>query len=119
VRIALALIAVVLAAGCATPQEPAEQAEEVHSIAAEGALLAHEVAEGDTRAAFAQEHTKALRKLLAELRRAIDDPHLAELADDVDRSLAELARSPGNPQRAVGAERKLGSAAKAAEELSR
>lgn len=118
-RIALALIGLLLVAGCATPQEPAKQAEEIHSIAAEGALLAHEAAEGDTRAAFAREHAKALRKTLGELRPAIDDRRLSALADDVDRTLAELAGNPGDRRRAAGAERKLDDAAKAAEEFSR
>ena len=118
-RIALALIALLLAGGCATPQEPAKQAEGIHSVAAEGALLAHEAAEGDTREAFAREHAKALRKLLGELRAAIDDRRLAALADDVDGELAALERSPGDRDRAAAAERRLDSAAKTADELSK
>jgi hypothetical protein len=118
VRAPLLLVVVVLA-GCGTPQELAKQADEVHSVAAEGALLAHEAAEGDTRDAFSREHAKALRKLLGKVRPAIDEPRLATVADDVDRTLAEFARTPGDRSRAAGAERKLERAAKAADELSR
>ena len=115
-----ALVIVVLAlAGCGAPRELAKQAEEVHSVAAEGALLAHEAAEGDTRDTFAEVHAAALRKLLGELRPAIDDARLAAVADDVDRTLSELARTPGDRERAAGAERKLEAAAEAAEEVAR
>ena len=117
-RIALAAILVLLLAGCGTPQELAKQADEVHSVAAEGALLAHEAAEGDTRATFATEHAKALRKRLDKLRPAIEETRLATLADDVDRTLAELARMPGDRIRAAGAQRKLEHDAKAADELA-
>lgn len=118
VRVLLVLV-VVLLAGCGTPHEAAKQAEEVHSVAAEGALLAHEAAEGDTRDTFAREHAKALRKRLDELRPVIEEPRLAELADDVDRTLDELGRTPGDRDRAAGAERKLERAAEAAEELAK
>jgi hypothetical protein len=119
VRTALALIVVFLLAGCGVPKQLPKQAEEVHSVAAEGALLAHEAAEGDTSDTFAREHAKALRKRLDELRPAIEQRRLAMLADDVDSSLAELERTPGDQDRAAGAERKLEQAAKAADELAR
>jgi C4-dicarboxylate-specific signal transduction histidine kinase len=118
VRIALASILVLLLAGCGAPHELAKQADEVHSVAAEGALLAHEAAEGNTRATFAEEHAKALRKRLAKLRSAIEEPRLVTLAADVDRTLAQLARTPGDRARAAGAQRKLEHDAKAADELA-
>jgi hypothetical protein len=118
-RIALASILVLLLAGCGTPQELAKQADEVHSVAAEGALLAHEAAAGDTLDTFAREHAHALRKLLGKVRPAIEEPRLAAVSDDVDRTLAEFARTPGDRSRAAGAERKLERAAKAADELAK
>ena len=118
VRVALAL-AVLILAGCGTPHELAKQAEEVHSVAAEGALLAHEAAEGDTRDAFAREHAAALRKLLGKLRPAIEEPRLAAVADDVDSTLAELARTRGDRETAAGAERKLERAAETADGLAK
>lgn len=116
-RRTLAFVVLALA-GCGAPQELSKQAEEVHSVAAEGALLAHEAAEGDTRDAFVEQHAAALRKLLGELRPAVDDARLATLADDVDRTLSELARTPGDRERAAGAERKLEAAAEAADEVA-
>ena len=118
-RRALLLAALVLLAGCGQSTDPKKQAEDLGSVAAEGALLAHEAAEGDTREAFAQEHAKALRRVLGELRPALDDPRLATLADDVDGELAALERSPGDRDRAAAAERELESSAKTADELSR
>jgi uncharacterized protein YceK len=115
----LLVLAVVVLAGCGTPHELRDQAEEVHSVAAEGALLAHEAAEGDTLDTFAREHVAALRKLLGEVRPAIDEPRLASVADDVDRTLAELVRVPGDRRRAAGAERKLERAAANADELAK
>jgi uncharacterized protein YceK len=117
-RVVLALAVIVLA-GCGTPKQLAKQADEVHSVAAEGALLAHEAAEGDTRDTFAREHAKALRKVLGKLRSAIEEPRLASVAGDVDRTLAELERRPDDAKRAAGAERRLERAAKAADELAK
>jgi len=104
-RRALAL-AVVLLAGCGAPQDPAKQAEDVHSVAAEGALLAHEASE-ESLDAYTTEHAKALRKLLGEVRSAIDDPRLARRADEVDAALATLADDPGDRKRAAVLERRL------------
>jgi hypothetical protein len=107
VRRALApVLAVILLAGCGVPQEPAKQAEEVHSIAAEGALLAHEAGEG-TLDTFTSEHAKALRKLLGELRPVIEDERLARRADAVDSALGRLERDPGDRQQAFRLERRL------------
>jgi hypothetical protein len=106
VRRALALGIAAVLAGCGAPEEPAKQADELHSIAAEGALLAHEAAEG-SYATFTSEHAAALRRLLAQLRPAIDDRELARRAADVDASLARLARAPGDEANALRVERRL------------
>ena len=104
-RAAVVLVAVLLA-GCGVPQEPTKQAEELHSVAAEGALLAHEASEGSVDA-FTTEHAKALRKLLGELRPAIEDPGLARRADALDHALAQLADEPGGRAGAATIERRL------------
>ena len=113
----LALGVVAVLAGCGVPQEVPKQAEEVHSVAAEGALLAHEASEGSLDA-FTAEHAKALRKLLGQLRPAIEDDRLARTADAVDASLAGLAEDPGDRTKAADLERRLDDAAEAAEELA-
>ena len=117
-RTALTAVAVLVLAGCGVPQDVPKQAEEVQSVASEGALLAHDASEGDTTEVFTREHADALRKLLRPLREAIEDERLGEVADDVDRTLGELARTPGDEQRAAGAERKFDQLAKAAEKLA-
>ena len=116
VRVAVILV-VLLLAGCGVPQELSKQAEEVHSVAAEGALLAHEASEGSLDT-FTREHAKALRKLLGQLQPAIDDDRLARTSDAVDAALADLAEHPGDRANASRLERRLGVAAKAADELA-
>jgi hypothetical protein len=102
----LALAIVGLLAGCGVPQDRAKQAEELHSLAAEGALLAHEASEGSHNA-FTTEHAEALRKLLGQLRPAIEDGRLARRAAAVDAALARLARDPGDRGQAARLERRL------------
>jgi hypothetical protein len=116
--VVVAICAGCLLVGCGTPQELSKQAEEVHSVAAEGALLAHDAAEGDTTETFTREHAKALRKLLRPVRAAIDDERLEGIADDVDGTLGELEASPGDEGLAAGAERSLDELAGSAEELA-
>ena len=117
-RFAFALLAVLLIAGCGVPQQLSKQAEEVHSIAAEGALVAHDAGEGSTTATFTRVHSEALRKLLGKLEPAIDNLRLSRTAEDVDRSLQQLADDPDDRTRARRLERDLERAAKAAGELA-
>ena len=63
---AAAAVAVALVLTACQPTEVPKQAEEVASVAAEGALLAHGAAEGTTTDTFAREHAKALRTLLGQ-----------------------------------------------------
>jgi hypothetical protein len=104
---AFTLGAALLAAGCGVPQDPVQQEEMVASVAAEGALLAEGAAAGSTTGVFTREHATALRKLLGELRPAIDERRLARRADAVDAALADLAAAPGDRRRAARVERRL------------
>ena len=117
-RFAFAVIAVILIAGCGVPHELAKQAEEVHSVAAEGALVAHDAGEGSTTTTFTREHSEALRKLLEQLEPAIENPRLRRIAQEVDRSLARLADDPDDRTGARRLEQDLDEAAKAADELA-
>jgi outer membrane murein-binding lipoprotein Lpp len=117
VRIALAITAVCLLAGCGVPQELSKQAEEVHSVAAESALLAHEASEGSLDT-FTSEHAKALRKRLDELRPAIRNPDLVQLAAKVSELLRVLSERPGDRDFAALVEKAFASHANAAEELA-
>ena len=116
-RALLLAAALVLISGCGVPQQLSQQAEEVHSVAAEGALLAHEASEGSLDS-FTSEHAKALQKLLGQLRPAIEDDRLARTSDAVDAALADIAEHPGDRANASRLERRLEDAAKAADELS-
>lgn len=99
-RVAVALVAVVILAGCGRPQELPKQAEEVQSVAAEGALLARDAAAGKTFESFVRVHAGALRKRLGQVRPAIEDRRLRRLADAVERGLERLGERPGDRSRA-------------------
>jgi hypothetical protein len=112
-----AALVVLVLAGCGVPQGLSKQAEEVHSVAAEGALLAHEASEGSLDS-FTRTHAKALRKRLDELRPAIENDTLARTAEEVDTELTSLASHAGDRAEAERLESRLEHAAKAAEELA-
>ena len=119
VRFGAVLAAALLAlAGCVVPSDPAKQAEEIHSIAAEGALLAHDASEGDTTSPFTRVHADALRKNLAKLEPKVRTAELRALLEDTDDALAELAGEPGDEQRARRLEARLDRIAKRADEFA-
>jgi len=116
-RALLLAAALLLISGCGVPQQLTKQAEEVHSVAAEGALLSHEASEG-TLDTFTSEHAKALQKRLDQLRPAIQNPDLVQLAAKVSALLGKLAERPGDRGFAALLERVFTSHAKAADELA-
>jgi 5'-deoxynucleotidase YfbR-like HD superfamily hydrolase len=113
---AVACLAAFLAA-CGTPSNVADQAAEVGSIAAEGALLAHDAAEGDTTDAFTRVHARALRRNVEELAEAIRDDRLAPLAQKVAAHLERLQSDPSDRSAAAELERALEGAARTADEI--
>jgi hypothetical protein len=106
----------VLLSGCGTTA--AKQAEDVHSVAAEGALLAHDAAEGSTTSTFTRVHGRALRDLAANVEDAPKTPAIGRLAGRVASALDELADNPGDQKRAAQLQRQLERAAKTADELA-
>jgi hypothetical protein len=106
-----------LLVGCA-PDEPAKQAEEIGSIAAEGALLAHDAAEGSSTKIFVREHAEALDRRLGKTRSVVDDRRLASLAASVSDELVRLAEEPGDERRTRSVEQSLERRAKEAAELA-
>jgi hypothetical protein len=116
-RVALALV-VLLVAACGVPREPAEQAEHVQSVAAEGALLAHGAAEGSATDPFVEVHARALHELLEQARPAIELHSLGVVAADVSAALEALAAAPGDEALARRLERDLEGAAEAAAEIA-
>ncbi len=114
------LLAVVLVGtACGVPGSSAEQADEIASVAAEGELLAHDAAEGETFNAFTQVHARALAERLQQLEPEVADERIGSLLARALRLLDELARAPDDRQGAVRLERKLASTADAAEKLAR
>ena len=115
--VALLLVATVLS-GCGVPSSVEKQAEEVESIAAEGGLLAHDAAEGDTTSVFTRAHAADLLKRVEQLEPAIRDHGLARLARDTGAQLALLERRPRDERAAASVEKRLERAAEAAGEIA-
>jgi hypothetical protein len=105
-RLAIALSTLLLA-GCLVPTEPSKQADEIASVAADGALLAHDAAEGDTTATFTRVHSGALRSKLAQLAPKVDMQVLSRLLATADRALGSLEDDPADRERARLVERRL------------
>jgi hypothetical protein len=116
-RIVAVLGLAVLLMGCA-PDEPAKQAEEIGSIAAEGALLAHGAAEGSSTKIFVREHAEALDRRLERTRSVVHDQRLVSLAASVSDELARLAEEPGDEFTTRSVERALERRAREAAELA-
>jgi hypothetical protein len=118
-RAPLVVLAVLLAAGCGVPKSVPKQADDLESIAAEGALLAGDAADGDSTSPFVATHSEALGKNAETLRKAISDPELGRVADEVIAELQRLAKSPGERAVAAEVERRLDEAAKRIEEIGK
>jgi hypothetical protein len=106
-----------VAAGCGTPSSLEKQAEEVHSLAAEGALLAHDVSEGDTTQPFTRVHAGELARKADELAPKIRDTELKRVAESVGSDLGRLSDAPGDREGAAQVERRLDEAARQADEI--
>ena len=131
---AAALAALVVLAGCGAGgtldrEALQKEAESIQSFAAEGALLARDVADGKSTVPFTRVHAGELHEQASKLEQTLSEAKAApavgeELAqavaviDDVVATLDQLERSPGDSELARGAQRKLEQAAKKAEQLA-
>jgi hypothetical protein len=113
------LAVAVLVAGCGTPGTVEKQAEEVASIAAEGALLARDAREGETTETFTRVHARELAKKAQQLVFRTRDVELKRVAISVESDLQVLSEYPGQRQVAAGMERGLADSAKRAEEIAK
>jgi hypothetical protein len=113
----LALALVVVTTGCGVPSSTPEQAEDLSSLAAEGALLANGVGDGESLSPFAATHARALRKRAEALRRAISDPKLRRVASEVVGELGRLAASPGDSAVGADVQRRLDQAVASTQEI--
>jgi hypothetical protein len=115
----VAAVVLGLAAGCGTPSSVEKQADEVGSLAAEGALLAHDASEGDTTETFTRVHAGELAKKADDLAPKIEDRELAGVARSVGADLDRLADDPGDERAAARLERRFDDASKQAEEIGK
>ena len=132
-RVLLALLLLLVPAcggsGELSAEQFKKQAESIQSFAAEGALLARDVADGKSTANFTRVHAGELAASAAKLEQTLTSAQPApdveselaravELAERVAATLKELERSPGNAAAARRVQGELEVAAKQAEELA-
>lgn len=115
----LAVFFTLVSAGCGTSSSVPDQAEDLGSLAAEGALLASDVSAGDSISPFAGTHAGALAENADELRQASSDPALRRVATEVVDALDRLTSSPGDRDVAEDVERRLRRAATRADEIGK
>jgi small-conductance mechanosensitive channel len=134
-RLAPFAIAVSLAAGCGgggtlSHDSLRKEAESIQSVAAEGALLAHDSADGRTTTPFVSVHSEVLAesagKVAQKLESAAVEPGLEQdraraerLATRIEEELDQLDEDPDDQAEARRVADELDQAAKAAEELAR
>jgi ABC-type branched-subunit amino acid transport system substrate-binding protein len=125
--------AVLLAAtGCGGPMQPQELARSVQTLesaAAEGALLAHDVARDRTKATFVRAHSRDLGETVDHEAEKLSDAdaggvvalrksQAVDLADRISQALGTLQVSPGSRSEGATAERELRRTARRAAEIS-
>jgi hypothetical protein len=82
--------------GCGQTRDPSEQADDLRSFAAEGALLAHDAADGSSLGPFTRVHARVLREDVEKLEPHLERGKLRRLADEI-----AAARQVGAPRSAV------------------
>jgi hypothetical protein len=83
------LLLVLLLAGCASAK-PSQQAEDLRSLAAEGALMAHDVGEGGAWGPYTRAHANELAEKASSLKSKAKTAQLSTTAGLVERDLVRL-----------------------------
>jgi hypothetical protein len=109
-RAPMLLLAALVLAGCGETEKI--QKDTLESVAAEGALVAHDASDGSTTNTFTRVHGRALRDLAKKVEDAPKSPQLGRRAARIAADLDELADHPGDEQRAARIARELERAAK-------
>jgi uncharacterized protein YceK len=117
-RLTVFAAATLLLAGCGS-QSAKKQAGDLGSVAAEGALVAHDASEGSTTNNFTRVHGRALRDLAKKVQDKPASPPVGRLATSIVGDLDQLADHPGDEGRAAQIERRLTRAAKKASDLEK
>jgi hypothetical protein len=89
VKRTVVLLAALLLAGCGS--SPAKQAEDLQSLAAEGALLAHDAGEGDEWGPYREAHAQELAKQASSLESQAKTRRISAFARVLERDLQALA----------------------------
>jgi hypothetical protein len=127
VVLALSLLLVTACGGGGEPsaEEFKKQAESIQSFAAEGALLARDVADGRSTSPFTRVHASELAENAAQVEKKLEAGSRlqawaagARLARQVAAALEELEQAPGDAEAARRVQRELEAAAKQAEKLA-
>jgi hypothetical protein len=122
-----ALLALIFAlSACGGGASFQKEAEGIQSLAAEGALLARDVADGKSTVPFTRVHARELAEKAASLEKKLEATsrlhvwaRAARLTGEVATALEDLERAPGDSEAARRVQRKLEDIAKRAEELAR
>lgn len=115
------LAAAALCAGCGGPMQPDELARSIgtlESAAAEGSLLAKDVADDRTKATFARAHARDLGETVDHEAEKLSDASAnglvaerktaaVELADRIEQALGQIQIAPGSEQEGRSAEARL------------
>src|SRR3954454_3882521 len=115
-RFSVLAIATVLVAGCGAQSET-KQADDLGSVAAEGAVGAQDAGGRSSTPNFTRGHGRALRDLAQKVQAAPAAPPLERLAARITTDLDTLADNPGDERRAGRIQRDLERAAKQANAL--
>jgi hypothetical protein len=99
VKSTVVLLAAFLLAGCAS--SAAKQAEDLQSLAAEGALMAHDAAEGDAWGPYTRAHAKELAEEASSLKANAKTERLSAFARSVARDLVSLEHADSRQARRI------------------
>jgi outer membrane murein-binding lipoprotein Lpp len=113
-RLAAFVLCVLVLAGCGS--NASKQAEDLQSLAAEGALLAHDAGEGDEWKPYRRAHVAELASEASTLEEQAKTRKLSALARNVAADLGRLEHADSDEARRL--ERRLDDAAKRAERLA-
>ena len=119
-RLATAAAAASLAflTGCGA-LDAQQQAEELQSLAAEGAILAHDASEGGTTSTFTRIHAGELREAAEGIAQKPKARALGQLGRTIAVQIERLEDDPRDERSAAAVERQLDAAAKRAERLAK
>jgi hypothetical protein len=125
------LIGILALPGCEPlgPDELKREVDSIHSVAAEGAVLAHLVADQDTKRTFARAQARELAEAAEHSAERLTDAHPAggleapagraiDLADQVSDAVGEIEQAPDDASAAASAAEQLDRLAAQTDSLS-